>query len=76
MTSAREVAFPYENAQVRERLGVDTLEKVLLIDGEWRPGRTTVVLVREPVGVRAPASSDAEGGRLAKERPVGLDRLP
>lgn len=47
-----EVAFPYENAQVRERLGVDTaLEKVLVIYGEWQAGRTTVVLVREPVGV-------------------------
>ena len=47
-----EVVFPYENAQVREKLGVDTaLEKVLLLYGEWRPGRTTVVLVREPVGV-------------------------
>jgi hypothetical protein len=47
-----EVVFPYENAQVRERLGVDTaLEKVLLLYGEWRPGRTTVVLVREPVGI-------------------------
>jgi hypothetical protein len=47
-----EVVFPYENAQVRARLGVDTaLEKVLLILGEWQAGRTTVVLVREPVGV-------------------------
>ena len=37
---------------MRERLGVDTaLEKVLLVYGEWRPGRTTVVQVREPVGV-------------------------
>lgn len=41
-----------ENAQVRERPGVDTaLEKVLLLYGEWLPGRTTVVLVREPVGI-------------------------
>jgi len=48
----RDVVFPWENAQVRERLGVDTvLEKVLVIYGEWRPGRTTVVLVREPVGI-------------------------
>jgi hypothetical protein len=48
----RDVVFPWENAQVRERLGVDTiLEKVLLIYGEWLAGRTTVVLVREPVGV-------------------------
>ena len=47
-----EVVFPWENAQVRERLGVDTvLEKILLIYGEWLAGRTTVVLVREPVGV-------------------------
>jgi len=47
-----EVVFPWENAQVRERLGVDTiLAKVLLIYSEWQPGRTTVVLVREPVGV-------------------------
>ena len=47
-----EVAFPYENAQVRARMGVETaLEKVLVIYGEWQPGRTTVVLVREPVGV-------------------------
>ena len=47
-----EVVFPYEDAQVFERLGVHTvLEKVLLIYGEWLAGRTTVVLVREPVGV-------------------------
>ena len=47
-----DVAFPWENEQVRARLGVDTiLEKVLVLYGEWRPGRTTVVLVREPVGV-------------------------
>jgi len=47
-----EVVFPYENAQVRARLGVDTaLEKVLLMYGEWLAGRTTVVLVRQPVGV-------------------------
>jgi hypothetical protein len=49
---AREVVLPWENAQVRERMGVDTaLEKILVIYGEWRAGRTTVVLVREPVGV-------------------------
>ncbi len=52
MRRIREVVFPWENAQVRERLGVDTiLEKVLVIFGEWQPGRTTVVLVREPVGI-------------------------
>jgi hypothetical protein len=47
-----EVVFPYDDAQVFERLGVHTvLEKVLLIYGEWMAGRTTVVLVREPVGI-------------------------
>jgi hypothetical protein len=48
----RDVAFPYENARVREQMGVDTiLAKVLIIYDEWMPGRTTVVLVREPVGI-------------------------
>jgi LUD domain len=48
----REVVFPWENAQVQERLGVDTiLEKVLILFGEWTAGRTTVVLVRDPVGI-------------------------
>jgi hypothetical protein len=48
----REVVFPWENARVREKMGVDTkLEKVLILYGEWNPGRTTVVLVREPVGI-------------------------
>ena len=43
------VVFPWEDNQVRARMGVDTaLEKVLIIFGEWRPGRTTVVLVRKP----------------------------
>lgn len=48
----RDVVFPWENDHVRARLGVDTvLEKILVIYGEWQAGRTTVVLVREPVGV-------------------------
>lgn len=47
-----DVVFPYEDAQVHARMGVHTvLEKVLITYGEWQPGRTTVVLVREPVGV-------------------------
>jgi hypothetical protein len=52
MRRIREVVFPWEHARVQERLGVDTvLAKVLVIFGEWQPGRTTVVLVREPVGI-------------------------
>jgi hypothetical protein len=47
-----ETVFPFEDAAVSERLGVSTrLEKVLILFGEWTAGRTTVVLVREPVGV-------------------------
>ncbi|MGH2464916.1 MAG: LUD domain-containing protein [Candidatus Limnocylindrales bacterium] len=47
-----EVVFPYEDGQVMERLGVHTrLEKVLIIYGEWSAGRTTVILVRDAVGV-------------------------
>ena len=47
-----EVAFPYELAQVRAKMGVDTiLAKILVIEAEWQPGRTSVVLVREPVGI-------------------------
>ena len=48
----REVVFPYEDARVRTTLGVGTkLEKMLVLFGEWAEGRTTVVIVREPVGV-------------------------
>ena len=47
-----DVVFPYEDAQVMARMGVHTiLAKVLIIYGEWVAGRTTVVLVREPVGI-------------------------
>jgi acyl-CoA hydrolase len=48
----REVVYPYEDARVRATLSVGTkLEKVLVQFGEWNEGRTTVILVREPVGV-------------------------
>jgi hypothetical protein len=48
----RDVVFPWEDARVEEQLGVHTkLQRVLIIYGEWMAGRTTVVLVREPVGV-------------------------
>ena len=48
----REVVQPYEDARLREQLGVGTqLAKLLVTYLEARPGRTTVVMVREPVGV-------------------------
>jgi hypothetical protein len=43
--------FPWEDARVRETMGVGTLlAKVLLIEREWLADRTTVVLVRVPIG--------------------------
>ena len=52
MRRINEVVFPFEDAQVMARMGVHTiLAKVLIIYGEWNAARTTVVLVREPVGV-------------------------
>jgi hypothetical protein len=48
----REVVFPWEDARVRERMSVGTaLHKLVILRGEWQPGRTTLVLVRELVGV-------------------------
>lgn len=48
----RDVVFPYENERVKAMLGVDTkTEKVLVLYGEWVAGRTTVILVREAVGI-------------------------
>jgi hypothetical protein len=52
LTRIREVVYPYENARVNATLGVDTkLTKVLVQFGEWAAGRTTVIIVREPVGI-------------------------
>lgn len=49
---AREHVQPYEDARLREQLGVGTrLAKLLVTFLEAQRGRTTVVLVREPVGV-------------------------
>jgi hypothetical protein len=52
MRRIREHSFPYEDARLRETLGVPTkIAKVLIIHTEVRPGRTTVFLVKELVGV-------------------------
>jgi hypothetical protein len=49
---AREHVQPYEDARLRETLGVPTrFAKMLVTFLEAQQGRTTVVLVREPVGV-------------------------
>jgi hypothetical protein len=48
----KEYVFPYEDARLREQLGAGTrIAKTLIFDQEYLPGRTTVILVREPIGV-------------------------
>lgn len=47
-----EHVFPYEDARLREQLGVGTkIARTLILEGDFVPGRTTVILVREPIGV-------------------------
>ncbi|HZQ49089.1 MAG TPA: LUD domain-containing protein [Candidatus Dormibacteraeota bacterium] len=44
--------FPYEDARLREQMGVGTkVARILILERDYVPGRTTVILVREPVGV-------------------------
>lgn len=48
----RETVTPYEDARLREQMGRGThLAKLLVTFMEPLPGRTTVIIVREPVGV-------------------------
>jgi LUD domain len=43
---------PYEDARLREQIGVGTkLCRILILEQDYSPGRTTVILVREPIGV-------------------------
>jgi hypothetical protein len=42
---------PYEDARLREQMGIGTkLTRLLIMERDFNPGRTTVILVREPVG--------------------------
>jgi hypothetical protein len=44
--------FPYEDARLVEQLGIHTAwTRTLILEREFTPGRTAVVLVRDPVGV-------------------------
>src|SRR6202158_30971 len=48
----QEHVFPYEDARLLEMLGIHTAwTRTLILEREFTPGRTTVVLVRDPVGV-------------------------
>jgi hypothetical protein len=47
-----EYVFPYEDARLREVLGVGTqITRTLILERDFVPGRTTIVLVRDPIGV-------------------------
>jgi hypothetical protein len=52
LTRMREHVLPFEDARLREQLGVGTkAAKILIHSAEGFPGRTTVIIVRSPVGV-------------------------
>lgn len=43
---------PYEDLRLREQMGEGSqLARVLILERDFRPGRTTIILVREPIGV-------------------------
>jgi len=45
-------AQPYEDRRLREQAGIGTiLARILILERDFRPGRTTIVLVRESVGM-------------------------
>jgi len=48
----RDYVFPWEDARLRETMGIGTrITRTLILEEDFRPGRTTIVLVREPIGV-------------------------
>jgi LUD domain len=48
----RDYVFPYEDARLREQMGIGTkLTRTLIIEEDFAPGRTTIVLVKDPIGV-------------------------
>ena len=48
----QEHVFPYEDARLVEILGIHTAwTRTLILEREFTAGRTTVILVRDPVGV-------------------------
>ena len=48
----RDHVFPYEDARLREAIGIGTkITRTLILDQDFTPGRTTVILVRQPIGV-------------------------
>ena len=47
-----EHVFPWEDARLREAMGIGTkITRTLILERDFVPGRTTVILVREPIGI-------------------------
>jgi hypothetical protein len=47
-----EHVFPWEDARLREAMNIGTaITRTLILDRDFRPGRTTIILVREPLGI-------------------------
>jgi L-lactate utilization protein LutC len=47
-----EHVFPWEDARLRELMNIGTkITRTLILDRDFVPGRTTIILVREPLGV-------------------------
>ena len=48
----KEYVFPYEDARLREQMGIGTkIARTLIIERDFMPGRTTIILVSDPIGV-------------------------
>jgi LUD domain len=48
----REYVMPYEDGRLREQMGIGTkLARILIMEMDYSPGRTTIVLVRNPIGM-------------------------
>jgi hypothetical protein len=47
-----EHVFPWEDARLHELMGVATkITRTLILERDYVPGRTTIILVREPIGI-------------------------
>ena len=51
MRRVYEYALPLESQRLQAAIGIDSaVSKLLIMNRDFRPGRTTVILVREPLG--------------------------
>jgi hypothetical protein len=47
-----EHVFPWEDARLREAMNIGTkITRTLILERDYAPGRTTIILVREPIGI-------------------------